>query len=114
MRRELGRLLDLDCVGDVRGIGLLWGVEFVADKKTKEPFPADWNFAGKVAAECAQRGVLVYPMQGTVNGYSGDHLLLAPPAIITEAQIAECAAAIRASLETVCASLHQSQITNHK
>jgi adenosylmethionine-8-amino-7-oxononanoate aminotransferase len=114
MRRELGRLLDLECVGDVRGIGLLWGVEFVADKKTKEPFPADWNFAGKVAAECAQRGVLVYPMQGTVNGYSGDHLLLAPPAIITEAQIAECAAAIRASLETVCASLHQSQITNHK
>jgi len=112
MRRELERLLDLDGVGDVRGIGLLWGVEFVADKKTKQPFPADLNFAGKVAAECSQRGVLVYPMQGTVDGYSGDHLLLAPPAIITESQIAECAHAIKASVERVSESL--SQATNRK
>jgi len=87
-------------------------VEFVADKKTKQPFPADLNFAGKVAAECSQRGVLVYPMQGTVDGYSGDHLLLAPPAIITESQIAECAHAIKASVERVSESL--SQATNRK
>jgi adenosylmethionine-8-amino-7-oxononanoate aminotransferase len=114
MRKELKLLLDLDCVGDVRGIGLLWGVEFVADKKTKQPFRPDLTFAAKVAAECAQRGVLVYPMQGTVDGYSGDHLLLAPPAIITEEQIAECARAIKDSVAAVATSLHQSQIANHK
>src|SRR5262249_11473232 len=60
MRTELKRLLDLDYVGDVRGIGLLWGIEFVVDKKSKQPFPADLSFSAKVAAECAQHGVLVY------------------------------------------------------
>jgi hypothetical protein len=113
MRSELKRLLDLDCVGDVRGIGLLWGVEFVADKGSKQPFPADLNFAGKVAAECAQRGVLVYPMQGTVDGYSGDHLLLAPPAIITEPQIADCANVIRESALIVSRS-NQAQYSHQK
>jgi adenosylmethionine-8-amino-7-oxononanoate aminotransferase len=74
-------------VGDVRGIGLLWGVEFVADKKTKHPFPTNLNFSGRVAVASAKRGLLVYPMQGCVDGYSGDHLLIAPPAVISEDQI---------------------------
>jgi adenosylmethionine-8-amino-7-oxononanoate aminotransferase len=77
-----------DVVGDVRGIGLLWAIEFVADQATKRPFPAEQNFAGRVAAAALKRGLLVYPMQGTVDGISGDHLLLAPPAIITQEQIA--------------------------
>lgn len=105
MRSELERLLALDAVGDVRGIGLLWGVEFVADRKRKVPFPADLNISNQVGAACARRGVLVYPMQGTVDGYSGDHLLLAPPAIITEQQIAECAAVIRESISEVLESI---------
>jgi adenosylmethionine-8-amino-7-oxononanoate aminotransferase len=75
-------------VGDVRGIGLLWAVEFVTDKKTKRPFPSEKNFAEQVAANAIKRGLLVYPMQGSVNGVSGDHVLLAPPAIITPDQIA--------------------------
>jgi hypothetical protein len=74
-------------VGDVRGLGLLWGVEFVADKKSKRPFPPDKNFAGRVGSAAMQRGLLVYPMQGCVDGVSGDHLLLAPPAVITEEQV---------------------------
>ena len=77
-----------DVVGDVRGIGLLWAVEFVADKSSKRPFPPEQNFAGRVAAAALKRGLLVYPMQGSVDGTSGDHLLLAPPAIITQEQIA--------------------------
>ena len=83
----------LDClraeesVGDVRGIGLLRAVEFVADKKTKAPFPPQQNFAGRVGAGAVKRGLLVYPMQGSVDGISGDHLLLAPPAVITPEQI---------------------------
>ncbi|HEY1240031.1 MAG TPA: aspartate aminotransferase family protein [Bryobacteraceae bacterium] len=72
-----------DCVGDVRGIGLLWGVEFVADRKTKQPFPPEQSFAGHVGQACAKRGLLVYPMQGCVDGHSGDHLLIAPPAVIS-------------------------------
>jgi adenosylmethionine-8-amino-7-oxononanoate aminotransferase len=86
-KQALESLQDLSAVGDVRGIGLLWGVEFVADKTTKRPFPPETNFAGRIGAAAAKRGLLVYPMQGSVDGVSGDHLLLAPPAIITPDQI---------------------------
>jgi hypothetical protein len=67
---------------------LLWAVEFVADKASKRPFPPEQNFAGRIAAAALKRGLLVYPMQGSVDGISGDHLLLAPPAVITPDQIA--------------------------
>ena len=88
LRKELSRLRALDFVGNVRGIGLLWGVEFVADKESKRPFPPANNFAGRVAQSAMRRGLLVYPMQGCVDGNAGDHILIAPPAVITEAQIA--------------------------
>lgn len=84
----LQSLNTLDKVGEVRGIGLLWGVEFVADKASKKPFSPELNFAGRVGQAAAARGLLVYPMQGCVDGISGDHLLLAPPAVITAEQIA--------------------------
>jgi adenosylmethionine-8-amino-7-oxononanoate aminotransferase len=105
VREQLSSLLKFEAVGDVRGVGLLWGVEFVADKKTKVPYPADYNFAAKIGAECSARGVMVYPMQGTADGYSGDHLLIAPPAVITEDQIAECARVIGESVTAVSSSI---------
>jgi adenosylmethionine-8-amino-7-oxononanoate aminotransferase len=83
----LENLRDLKTVGDVRGIGLLRGVEFVADKQSKRPFSPKENFAGLVAAASAKLGLLVYPMQGCVDGTSGDHLLIAPPGVITHDQI---------------------------
>ena len=88
LRQALIGLRQFEAVGDVRGIGLLWGVEFVADKSSKQAFPAQMNFAGLVGQAAAKRGLLVYPMQGCVDGISGDHLLIAPPAIITEEQVA--------------------------
>ncbi len=99
LRRALDTLLDVPAVGDVRGIGLLWGVEFVADKKTKTPFFADLNFAGRVGEAAKKQGVLVYPMQGSVNGHSGDHLLLAPPAVITAEQIDWAVGRLRKAVE---------------
>jgi adenosylmethionine-8-amino-7-oxononanoate aminotransferase len=87
LKGALVRLLDLKAVGDVRGIGLLWGVEFVSDKRSKQTFPPDSNFAGLVTAAALKRGLLVYPIQGCVDGVSGDHLLIAPPAVITAEQI---------------------------
>jgi hypothetical protein len=59
----------------------------VADKKTKAAFPAAKNFAGLVGQACLRRGLLVYPMQGCVDGIAGDHLLIAPPAVIKSDQI---------------------------
>jgi adenosylmethionine-8-amino-7-oxononanoate aminotransferase len=87
LKNALESLRDLEVVGDVRGLGLLWGVEFVSSKKTKAPFPPEKNFAGLVGQACRQRSLLVYPMQGCVDGIAGDHLLIAPPAVITAEQI---------------------------
>jgi adenosylmethionine-8-amino-7-oxononanoate aminotransferase len=86
LERSLSTLLDLKAVGDVRGIGLLRGVEFVCDKQRKKPFAPELNFAGRVTAKALERGLLVYPIQGCVDGISGDHLLIAPPAVITAEQ----------------------------
>ena len=87
LEHSLAALMDLATVGDVRGIGLLRGVEFVSDKASKRPFDPQLNFAGRVTQAALQRGVLVYPIQGCVDGISGDHLLIAPPAVITAEQI---------------------------
>ncbi len=94
----LETLLDCPGVGDVRGLGLLWGVEFVSDQRSKRPFPASWNFAGRVARAAAARSLMVYPMQGCVDGVAGDHLLLAPPAIITPRQITWAVNQLRAAI----------------
>jgi adenosylmethionine-8-amino-7-oxononanoate aminotransferase len=87
LERSLSTLLDSNAVGEVRGIGLLRGVEFVSDKQTKKPFAPELNFAGRVTSAALKRGLLVYPIQGCVDGVSGDHLLIAPPAVITADQI---------------------------
>jgi len=87
LKAGLESLRDLEVAGDVRGLGLLWAVEFVRDKTTKQPFPAERNFAGLVGQACLRRGLLVYPMQGCVDGVAGDHLLIAPPAVITAEEI---------------------------
>jgi adenosylmethionine-8-amino-7-oxononanoate aminotransferase len=104
-KQSLESLRHEEAVGDVRGIGLLWAVEFVADKSSKRPFPPQQNFAGRVAAATLKRGLLVYPMQGSVDGISGDHLLLAPPAIIAAHQITWAEEQLRAAVLEALASL---------
>jgi adenosylmethionine-8-amino-7-oxononanoate aminotransferase len=99
LQRTLSTLLDLETVGEVRGIGLLRGVEFVSDKHSKRPFAPELNFAGRVTTAALQRGLLVYPIQGCVDGVSGDHLLIAPPAVITEDQIDWAVDQLRNSIE---------------
>jgi adenosylmethionine-8-amino-7-oxononanoate aminotransferase len=99
LRHALESLRDAKAVGDVRGIGLLWGVEFVADKATRRPFVSDVNFAGRVAQAAVKRGLLVYPMQGCVDGVSGDHLLIAPPAVITTEQIDSAVTLLREAID---------------
>lgn len=99
LHESLKSLLDLKPVGDVRGIGMLMGIEFVADKPSKQPFPSQQNFASKVGAACQNRGLLVYPMQGSVDGTSGDHLLIAPPAVITPEQIEWATGQLRMAIQ---------------
>ncbi len=105
LERSLLTLLDLKTVGDVRGIGLLRGVEFVSDKQNKKPFAPEYNFAGRVTSAALKRGLLVYPIQGCVDGVSGDHLLIAPPAVITAEQIDWAVEQLKGAIEEVASGL---------
>jgi adenosylmethionine-8-amino-7-oxononanoate aminotransferase len=66
----------------VRGRGLLQGIELVADRASKQPFDAALKLHARVKREAMARGLMVYPMGGTVDGTRGDHVLLAPPFIV--------------------------------
>lgn len=74
-------------VGDLRGRGLFRGVELVADRETKAPFDPARKVAAKVKAAAFEAGLICYPMAGTIDGRTGDHVLLAPPFIISEDEI---------------------------
>jgi adenosylmethionine-8-amino-7-oxononanoate aminotransferase len=99
LKENLEQLRSLDCVGDVRGIGLLWAVEFVSSQSTKAPFPVEANFCGRVAQAATERGLLVYPVQGCVDGDRGDHILIAPPAVISKDQISSAIDHLAAAIE---------------
>ncbi|QGX99854.1 aspartate aminotransferase family protein [Roseovarius faecimaris] len=74
-------------VGDIRGRGLFWGVELVADRATKQPFAQKHGLAGKLKKAAFAEGLICYPMPGTRDGKIGDHVLLAPPFISSEAEL---------------------------
>lgn len=76
-------------VGDIRGRGLFRGIELVAERDTKTPFEPSLGVAGKIKKAALAEGLICYPMSGTRDGRMGDHILLAPPFIIEEAQIDE-------------------------
>jgi adenosylmethionine-8-amino-7-oxononanoate aminotransferase len=74
-------------VGDIRGRGLFWGIEFVSDKATKTPFDKQLKLAGRLKKAAFEEGLICYPMPGTRDGKVGDHILLAPPYIASEAEL---------------------------
>ena len=76
-------------VGDVRGRGLFRAIELVEDRETKRPFDPARKLHAKVKAAAMDEGLICYPAGGTVDGRAGDHVLLAPPFVIEDAQIAE-------------------------
>ncbi len=76
-------------VGDIRGRGLFQAIELVADRDTKAPFDPSRKLHAKIKSEAMARGLMVYPMGGTIDGVRGDHVLLAPPFIVTEADLSE-------------------------
>lgn len=84
---KLQRLRELPAVGDVRGRGLLAGVEFVADKETRAPFPRPAKFAERFTAAAQQAGLIVWPNVGHADGVNGDLAMLAPPFVVSEEEI---------------------------
>jgi adenosylmethionine-8-amino-7-oxononanoate aminotransferase len=86
-------------VGDIRGRGLFRALEFVADRDTKAPFDPTRRIAARLRAAAMEEGLIVYPAGGTVDGQRGDHVLIAPPYIIEEAEIAELAGRLARAMD---------------
>jgi adenosylmethionine-8-amino-7-oxononanoate aminotransferase len=98
LRIRLEQLLKFDLVGDVRGMGLLCGFEFVEDKATKKPFDPMLGVGSLYRQEALKRGLVQYPCTGSVDGAAGDMNLVAPPLVITRDQVDEMMELIKQAL----------------
>jgi adenosylmethionine-8-amino-7-oxononanoate aminotransferase len=105
---RLSSLRDLPIVGDVRGIGMFCGIEFVQDQATRAPFDPSHKVAAKVFNAAFARGLITYPGTGGADGTRGDHSLICPPFIITEEQIETLVTILREAIEKVAISLSNS------
>jgi adenosylmethionine-8-amino-7-oxononanoate aminotransferase len=91
-------------VGEIRGLGLLVGLELVADRATKAPFPRAERRLEAVVAAARQRGVLVYSGTGAANGVDGDTVLLGPPFVTTDDELAAIADGVAGAIEAATAA----------
>jgi adenosylmethionine-8-amino-7-oxononanoate aminotransferase len=107
LRAVLGQLASRhEIIGDVRGLGLFAGVEIVADRASREPFPEKAGLTQRIVRGMMQRGVLILPgVPGANYGRGGDHIHLSPPYIISPAEIDLVAEALDATLAEIEASL---------
>ena len=95
---RLRELMSHPHVGDVRGRGLMLGLELVADKEARRPFPRGEKKAEALAARCFENGLVVYPGTGCATGTEGDLVMVAPPLVITEDQIEELVGILEGAL----------------
>ena len=93
------------CVGDIRGRGLFRGIELVADRETKEPFDPALKLHARIKAEAMRRGLICYPAGGTADGRRGDHVLLAPPFIVTETHVEDIVGRLHEAIDAAIASV---------
>jgi adenosylmethionine-8-amino-7-oxononanoate aminotransferase len=90
-------------VGDIRGRGLFVGVELVRDRASKTPFEPSCKLHAAIKQEAMARGLMVYPMGGTIDGKLGDHVLLAPPFICTPNDIDRIVERLRDAIDAALA-----------
>ena len=87
---------------DVRGTGLILGVEFVADQATKRPFPTEAGVTRRIVHHTLAEGVMVVPgMGGMIDGVSGDHIQISPPYIFDEANVEQLVTALEVAIQKV-------------
>lgn len=88
-------------VGDVRGMGLMTGIEFVSDRRTKEPFPVKSGVTDMVKSVAFSKGLILYPAPGCADGVRGDTVMVAPPLVIKDSEIDELLAIIEETLREI-------------
>jgi len=91
-------------IGDIRGRGLLLAMELVADRETKAPFDPEVALHQRAKADAFERGLLIYPGGGTIDGRRGDHILLAPPYNVTDAELEEIVHLLAQTIDAVLPS----------
>jgi adenosylmethionine-8-amino-7-oxononanoate aminotransferase len=91
-------------VGDIRGRGLLLAVELVDDRHTKRAFGPSLRLAARIKTEAMARGLMIYPMSGTIDGRLGDHVLLAPPFIVSDDELGMIADRLAAAIDAAIAA----------
>lgn len=106
LHEKLAALRELPAVGDVRGLGLLAGVEFVADKASRAPFPRSLRFAELFTRKAQDAGLLVWPNVGNADGESGDLAMLAPPFVVSEDELDELVARFKTALNATLEHAH--------
>lgn len=104
--RKLAALRDLPHVGDVRGRGLLAGIEFVQDPASRAPFPRKVKFAETFNEEALAAGLMTWPNVGQADGVNGDLACLAPPFVIEEEEVDELVRRFTTALERTIARIH--------
>ena len=92
-------------VGDIRGRGLFWALELVADRVSRQPFDPAAKLHARIKREAMARGLMVYPMGGAVDGLNGDHVLLAPPFVVEGSQVDAIVDRLDAALEAALADV---------
>ena len=103
---RLSTLKRFPIVGDVRGTGLILGVEFVADPATKRPFPPEAGVTRRIVEATLAEGVVVVPgMSGLIDGVAGDHIQISPPYIFTEAHVEQLMRALEVAIQKVMGEL---------
>lgn len=88
-------------IGDIRGRGLFLGLEIVADRSSKQPFASDKQVNKHIKKAAFKAGLVCYPMGGTIDGQNGDHILLAPPFIMSDEQIGEVVDKLDQAIQSV-------------
>lgn len=101
----LGNLYEYPIVGDIRGKGLMIGIELVQDQETKEPFDPSLNVRGRITEAALDEGLVIYPGGGTVDGRRGDHFLLAPPLTIVSNEVEILYERLKRSIQKTCDAL---------
>ena len=91
-------------VGDIRGRGLFQAIELVEDRATKKTFDPGRKLHARIKSEAMKRGLMVYPMGGTIDGKQGDHVLLAPPFIVTPSDVEMIVARLGEAVDAALAS----------
>lgn len=94
-------LADHPNIGEIRGKGLMWAIEFVADRDTKEPFPPKQHLAASIFENGFDNGLITYYMSGCVDGTAGDHVMISPPLVVEESQVDDIVSKLADAIDAV-------------